>query len=75
MLQATNCVPPHAAPLAAGRVRRSSVQAGPVIMSVSIHSRPPWPMKHKPRSAAMLPSVAAAAAAIRRASSRGLVPY
>jgi hypothetical protein len=60
---------PRAALVAAAKVRRSSVQAGPEIMSVSIRFRPISRTKHNPRSASMLPSVVAAAAAIRRASS------
>jgi hypothetical protein len=43
--QATNCALAHAAPPAAERVRPFSVQAGPVIMSASTHSRPAPPMK------------------------------
>jgi hypothetical protein len=43
-----------AAPPAAGKARRFSVRAGPVIMSVSIHFRPASPTKHNPRSASML---------------------
>ena len=40
MLQATNCVPAHAAPVAVRKARPFSVQAGPAIMSASIRSRP-----------------------------------
>jgi hypothetical protein len=40
MLQATNCVLAHAAPPAAEKVRPSSVQAGPAIISASIRFRP-----------------------------------
>jgi hypothetical protein len=42
--QATNCVPAHAVLGAAEKARPSSIQAGPVIISASIRSRPAQPM-------------------------------
>jgi hypothetical protein len=44
-LQATSCVPAHAALVAVEKVRPSSVQAGPAIMSASIRFRPAAPTR------------------------------
>ena len=50
MLQATNCVPAHAVPVAAVKARHSSVQAGPATISASIRFR----LKSPTRCATMI---------------------